>query len=69
MSKEIINFYDSVYDKAVSDTFTNKEKAEAAATVLKAFHETVGTFISALVTNVQSIYVKVNGKYIQYLFP
>ena len=36
----MINFYDSIYDKAVSDTVT-QDKKEAAASVLRGFHETV----------------------------
>ena len=40
VTKEMINFYDSIYDKAVSDTVT-QDKKEAAASVLRGFHETV----------------------------
>ncbi|TKS70389.1 CD81 antigen [Collichthys lucidus] len=41
VSKEMINFYDSVYDKAMTDTFVDKDKANAAAAVLRVFHETL----------------------------
>ncbi|KAG8001645.1 CD81 antigen, partial [Nibea albiflora] len=41
VSKEMINFYDSVYDKAMTDTITDKDKTNAAAKVLKVFHETL----------------------------
>ncbi|CAL8404393.1 unnamed protein product [Boreogadus saida] len=40
VTKEMINFYDSIYDKAVSDTVT-QDKREAASSVLKGFHETL----------------------------
>ena len=36
----MINFYDSMYDKALSETLV-KEKRETAASVLRGFHETV----------------------------
>ncbi|XP_016427232.1 CD81 protein-like [Sinocyclocheilus rhinocerous] len=39
ISKELITFYDSVYDKGVS--IANSEQQQAAATVLKVFHETL----------------------------
>ncbi|XP_072527623.1 CD81 molecule a [Salminus brasiliensis] len=39
ISKELINFYDSVYDRGVAETVT--EKKQAAAAVLKVFHETL----------------------------
>lgn len=38
ISKEIINFYDNVYDKGI--TYNNEDK-QAATTVLKVFHETL----------------------------
>ncbi|KAG9352679.1 hypothetical protein JZ751_021093 [Albula glossodonta] len=37
ISKEMINFYDAAYDKVVADPENN----QAAATVLKAFHESL----------------------------
>uniref|UniRef100_A0A3B4ZV30 Tetraspanin n=1 Tax=Stegastes partitus TaxID=144197 RepID=A0A3B4ZV30_9TELE len=40
VSKEMINFYDSVYDKAVTETITDQDKKKAVASVLKVFHET-----------------------------
>lgn len=43
VSKEMINFYDSVYDKAMAQSLTDQNKKQAAATVLKVFHETVWT--------------------------
>ncbi|KAF4111101.1 CD81 molecule a [Onychostoma macrolepis] len=39
ISKELITFYDSVYDRGVS--LTDNEQKQAAATVLKVFHETL----------------------------
>lgn len=35
------NFYDFVYDKAISKSITEPEKKKAISTVLKVFHETV----------------------------
>lgn len=41
----MINFYDSVYDKGITQSVTtDKGKEQAAATVLKVFHETVLIF-------------------------
>ncbi|XP_029904017.1 CD81 molecule a [Myripristis murdjan] len=40
VSKEMINFYDSVYDKAVSDSII-KDSRQTALSVLKVFHETL----------------------------
>ncbi|XP_066509748.1 CD81 antigen-like [Hoplias malabaricus] len=39
ISKELINFYDNVYDRGLIETATDKK--QAAATVLKAFHESL----------------------------
>ncbi|XP_022522809.1 CD81 molecule a [Astyanax mexicanus] len=39
ISKELINFYDSVYDKGMGQTL--QDKKDAAAAVLKVFHETL----------------------------
>ncbi|XP_042583641.1 CD81 protein-like [Cyprinus carpio] len=39
ISKELITFYDSVYDRGV--TLTEDDKRQAAAAVLKVFHETL----------------------------
>ncbi|KAM9860472.1 CD81 molecule a [Aulostomus maculatus] len=41
VSKEMINFYDTVYDKAMTQTLTDKDKQNAATPVLKVFHETL----------------------------
>ncbi|XP_068590832.1 CD81 antigen-like [Cebidichthys violaceus] len=42
VSKEMISFYDSVYDKAITDTMTaDSTNRKAAATVLKVFHDTL----------------------------
>ncbi|XP_034413841.1 CD81 antigen-like [Cyclopterus lumpus] len=42
VSKEMINYYDSVYEKASTQTLiTEPEKRQAAAAVLKVFHETL----------------------------
>lgn len=38
------NFYDSVYDMAMSDTLTDPNKKSAVGQVLKVFHETVRPF-------------------------
>ncbi|XP_038556768.1 CD81 molecule a [Micropterus salmoides] len=40
VSQEMINFYDSVYDRAISSTITDQEK-KSVAPVLKVFHETL----------------------------
>lgn len=37
----MIRYYDSVYDKAMTQSVTESEKKKAAALVLKVFHETV----------------------------
>ncbi|CAM4523978.1 unnamed protein product [Leuciscus chuanchicus] len=41
ISKEVITFYDSVYDKGTSFQVTQNDQQQAAATVLKVFHETL----------------------------
>ncbi|KAM6943650.1 CD81 protein-like [Xenentodon cancila] len=41
VSKEMITFYDNVYDQAMTDTITNEERKTAIAKVLKVFHETL----------------------------
>ncbi|XP_049452301.1 CD81 protein-like [Epinephelus fuscoguttatus] len=41
VSKEMTNYYDSVYDKFATDTALNQESAKATASVLKVFHETL----------------------------
>ncbi|XP_041836922.1 CD81 antigen-like [Melanotaenia boesemani] len=40
VSKEMINFYDTVYDQAMTDTITEQKKT-AITNVLKVFHETL----------------------------
>ncbi|XP_060898884.1 CD81 protein-like [Labrus mixtus] len=40
VSKEMMNYYDSVYDKAMTQSLT-EDKKQAAASVLKVFHETL----------------------------
>uniref|UniRef100_A0A3Q3WY10 Uncharacterized protein n=1 Tax=Mola mola TaxID=94237 RepID=A0A3Q3WY10_MOLML len=37
----MISFYDSVYDKAMTQSINDQDKTKAAASVLKVFHETV----------------------------
>lgn len=37
----MINYYELVYDKAMTQSVTESEKTKAAALVLKVFHETV----------------------------
>lgn len=37
----MISYYDSVYDKAMTQSITESEKTKAAALILKVFHETV----------------------------
>lgn len=37
----MITYYDSVYDKAMTQSITESEKTKAAALILKVFHETV----------------------------
>lgn len=41
ISKELITFYDSVYDKGVSIPVLQNDQNQAPATVLKVFHETL----------------------------
>ncbi|XP_061749511.1 CD81 molecule a [Nerophis ophidion] len=41
VSKEMINYYDSIYDKVTAQTLTDTDKKKAAASVLKIFHETL----------------------------
>ncbi|XP_023148259.1 CD81 antigen-like [Amphiprion ocellaris] len=41
VSKEMINFYDSVYDKAVTQSLTDQNQKKTVASVLKVFHETL----------------------------
>lgn len=41
ISKDLIGFYDTVYDRGVQETVTDKK--EVAATVLKVFHESVSS--------------------------
>ncbi|XP_034536126.1 CD81 molecule a [Notolabrus celidotus] len=41
VSKEMMNYYDSVYDKAMTQSLTDNDKKKAAASVLKVFHETL----------------------------
>ncbi|XP_008308664.1 CD81 protein [Cynoglossus semilaevis] len=63
VSTEMINFYDSVYDKGITQSVTtDKGKEQAAATVLKVFHETlsccgkgVGTSIVTRITDSMGI--------------
>uniref|UniRef100_A0A4W6CVY1 CD81 molecule a n=1 Tax=Lates calcarifer TaxID=8187 RepID=A0A4W6CVY1_LATCA len=40
VSKEMMNYYDSVYDKAMTQSLIDPSKKQAAAHVLKVFHET-----------------------------
>lgn len=49
VAREVKNFYDSVYNKAETESLTS-EDTKAAAVVLRAFHETVGSYTRALVT-------------------
>lgn len=37
----MISYYDTVYDKAMTQSLTEPDKKKAAALVLKVFHETV----------------------------
>ncbi|KAL1007354.1 hypothetical protein UPYG_G00085550 [Umbra pygmaea] len=39
--KELISFYDTVYDSTLSTTINDPDKKQAAAAVLKVFHETL----------------------------
>ncbi|XP_054463631.1 CD81 antigen-like [Anoplopoma fimbria] len=41
VSTEMTNFYDTVYDKGMTQSITDPEKKHATATVLKVFHETL----------------------------
>ncbi|XP_067105389.1 CD81 molecule a [Osmerus mordax] len=56
ISKEMVNFYDSVFEKAVSESNFEPDRKQAAASVLKVFHETLdccgkgGTSLSSILT-------------------
>ncbi|KAM4602683.1 CD81 molecule a [Polymixia lowei] len=53
VSKEMINFYDSVYDKAITESLTiDTERKQAASSVLKVFHETLNCCGKGKVTSV-----------------
>ncbi|XP_068615620.1 CD81 antigen-like [Brachionichthys hirsutus] len=41
VSREMIVYYDSVYDKAAAQSLTDQDRLKAAASVLKVFHETL----------------------------
>ncbi|XP_051235859.1 CD81 protein [Dicentrarchus labrax] len=41
VSKEMVNFYDNVYDQAMTASLTEPDKQKAAVPVLKVFHETL----------------------------
>lgn len=41
VSRDMINYYDSIYDKAMVTTVQEPDKPKAAALVLKVFHEVV----------------------------
>ncbi|XP_028296048.1 CD81 protein-like [Gouania willdenowi] len=41
VSREMIIYYDSVYDKAMTQTITNSEQKKTIGSVLKVFHETL----------------------------
>ncbi|XP_047435953.1 CD81 antigen-like [Mugil cephalus] len=56
VSVEIINFYDSVYDKAMKQTITDSERKKAVATVLKVFHETLSCCGKGEGTNVLTLF-------------
>lgn len=56
----MINYYDSVYDKAMTQSLTDNQKTKAAAAVLKVFHETVWTYIRKYVINIQNNYIQLN---------
>lgn len=46
------NYYDSVYDKAMTQSVVEPDKTKAAALVLKVFHETVCVHLSYSSTGV-----------------
>ncbi|XP_031179672.1 CD81 protein-like isoform X1 [Sander lucioperca] len=52
VSKEMINYYDSVYDKAMTQSITDKDKKTTAASVLKVFHETLSCCGKGLGTSI-----------------
>lgn len=56
----MINYYDSIYDKAMTQSVTaDTEKKRAVASVLKVFHETVRT--AAAPTRVWQILVEMDA--------
>ncbi|XP_072237159.1 CD81 molecule a [Leuresthes tenuis] len=52
VSKEMITFYDSVYDKAMTPTMKDQETKQAVAHVLKVFHETLNCCGKGLGTSI-----------------
>ncbi|XP_071344281.1 CD81 antigen-like [Trachinotus anak] len=52
VSKEMTNFYDSAYDKAMTQSITDQTKRKAAATVLKVFHESLNCCGKGLGTSI-----------------
>lgn len=58
----MVSYYDSVYDKAMTQSLADTEKTKAAATVLKVFHETVWTYIRKYVISIQNNYIQLNIK-------
>lgn len=59
ISKELISFYDSVYDKG-SNTVLQDDQNQAAVAVLKVFHETVSTSGGTAIIKLSQTPVKPN---------
>ncbi|XP_022599516.1 CD81 antigen [Seriola dumerili] len=52
VSKEMITFYDSAYDKAMTQSLTDPNNKKTATTVLKVFHETLNCCGKGLGTSI-----------------
>uniref|UniRef100_A0A3Q0RM78 Tetraspanin n=1 Tax=Amphilophus citrinellus TaxID=61819 RepID=A0A3Q0RM78_AMPCI len=52
VTKEMITFYDSAYDKAMENTLTDPDKKKAASLVLRGFHETLNCCGKGVGTNI-----------------
>ncbi|XP_026234084.1 CD81 molecule a [Anabas testudineus] len=55
VSKEMINFYDSAYDQAMTQSLTEPDKKQAVTAVLKAFHGTLNCCGKGQATNFLTI--------------
>ncbi|MEQ2235194.1 hypothetical protein ILYODFUR_039150, partial [Ilyodon furcidens] len=61
VSKEMKNFYDSVYDQAITESNADPSKKTAVGEVLKVFHETLQCCGKGFGTAVFSVITKLSG--------